>query len=101
MSTALACNLAGNHTTLSFAGAALVQSNLGGQGGRCVDVTWGSGFTEQFQSWRNLCTEPQPGTVHSDMPAGRVPPSLSFHYGYKLPFCVLQIQKIFKKAKDQ
>ena len=44
-------------TTLTFDNAATVRSNLGGQGGRCVDTTYDDGT---FASWRDLCDEAQP-----------------------------------------
>ena len=71
--SALGCAQAGSYTTLDFARTTLVQSNLGGQGGRCVTISWGLAYTEQ---WQNLCSEPQPGTAHSDVPASSVPASL-------------------------
>jgi hypothetical protein len=44
-------------THLTFAGARTVQSNLGGQGGRCVNTTYRNGDS---YAWFDLCDEEQP-----------------------------------------
>ena len=44
-------------TALSFDNAMMVQSNLGGQGGRCTDVTFSDG---SFVSWTSLCDDQEP-----------------------------------------
>ena len=45
-------------TAINFDGAVLVRSNLGGQGGRCIDQSWdGISIT-----WQEACDEPQAAT---------------------------------------
>ena len=88
---ALQCGEAGAFTDLSFRNAELVQSNLGGQGGRCQDVTFRNGLTT---TWQSLCEEPQPGITHanSTSASGRVwpaftpsiPDSLGGPYGHEI-----------------
>ena len=88
---ALQCGEAGAFTDLSFRNAELVQSNLGGQGGRCQDVTFRNGLTT---TWQSLCEEPQPGITHANptSASGRVwpaftpsiPDSLGGPYGHEI-----------------
>jgi hypothetical protein len=62
------------YTNITFDNAVLVQSNLGGQGGRCV--TRYNSAADVTTSWRDLCLEAQPGVNHTDAPfVPHVPPS--------------------------
>jgi hypothetical protein len=47
----------------------LVQSNLGGQGGRCRSTLW--------TRWQDLCLEAQPGYAHGDGYVPHVAPANS------------------------
>ena len=50
-------------TALSFDAASLVQSNLGGKGGRCTDTCYANGGCV---SWQSLCDEKEPGINFAD-----------------------------------
>ena len=55
-------------TALSFATARLVRSNLGGQGGRCVNMTYD---VNESYTWDLLCDEEQsPSTPHEILMRG-------------------------------
>lgn len=58
--TTITCVPALAFTPITFKNATMVQSNLGGQGGRCVDTY----YTDEGVSvpWSDLCEEAQPGT---------------------------------------
>ena len=60
---ALDCVPRDSYTNLTFEAATLVLSNLGGQGGRCVDTCYDNG---QCFAWSDLCEEEQPSTHVAD-----------------------------------
>ena len=66
------CNLQGSFTQLDFFNASLIQSHLGGQGGRCASTTFRDGTHVR---WEELCHEPQPGYAHEDV--NDVPPTIA------------------------
>ena len=63
-----ACTPQEAFTALSFATARLVRSNLGGQGGRCVNMTYD---VNESYTWDLLCDEEQsPSTPHEILMRG-------------------------------
>jgi hypothetical protein len=62
----MACLPRAAFSYLTFDGAALVASNLGGQGGRCIDTCYSDGQSRQCFGWRALCHEQQPNTSVAD-----------------------------------
>ena len=63
-----ACTPQEAFTALSFATARLVRSNLGGQGGRCVNMTYD---VNESYTWDLMCDEEQsPSTPHEILMRG-------------------------------
>ena len=50
-----------SYTHIDFDNAVLVQSNLGGQGGRCSETSYMQNGQVVAVTWSQLCSEPQPG----------------------------------------
>ena len=61
--TPVECGSQGLFTDLTFDNTELILSNLGGQGGRCEDITFNDG---QTSTWQTLCAEPEPGVTHAN-----------------------------------
>lgn len=52
-----------SYTHINFDNAVLVQSNLGGQGGRCSKISYMENGESVTVVWNQLCSEPQPGAI--------------------------------------
>ena len=68
---ALGCTPREAFTNINFDAATLVASNLGGQGGRCVDTCYSNSDGSQVCfSWQSLCAEQTPVVSLGDALAG-------------------------------
>jgi hypothetical protein len=63
----MSCTPIDAFTSLNFATAHVVRSNLGGAGGRCVDTTYSDGRSVY---WYELCDERQPSVNVPETPSG-------------------------------